>query len=187
MKVVEEPIRRRHDELPVRTSYAACGTRPRRTRTLSSNRGKSQGAAASVGIDGQISRKSARSSDACSCSSSATRRKAWALSAAASAAIEISPARSARGTRRSRAAISSSSSRKSAVSFNAIGPRHPVVLASAKCSTPRRNSCIANNYERLESSPSSPSKRSGRPDTTPVSRGEVMSRNLSRVSRNQLW
>ena len=114
-------------------------------------------------------------------SSSAIRSRALALSAAASRAIDVSPARSIRGTRRSRAAISSSRSRTIRFCFTAISAGRTVAAATSTHSRSRRNSCTASSCRRPESSRSSRLRPIGKPDTTPVSRERALSLNFSRA------
>ena len=91
------------------------------------------------------------SSDAGARSSSAMRFNARALSSAASRAMAISPARSTCGTRRSSAAIKSSSPRTAGVRVNAIGARPADRPVTATRSTRLRTSCIASSSRRRES------------------------------------
>ena len=98
-------------------------------------------------------------------SSSARRFRAFDLSAAASRAIEASPARSTRGTRRSSAAISSWRSRTSRASLWVISPLHGGARHDATHSTPRRSPCSANSCWSRGSSRSSQSTASSMPDS----------------------
>lgn len=90
----------------------------------------------------------------CSRSSSSIRCKARALSAAASRAIAASPARRTCGTRRSSAAMSSSSSRTALLGVIAVEAHDAHRSQSVTHSILRRTSCTASSCLRRGSSSS---------------------------------